>query len=1305
MSYLPAILSVIFSKGRILHIRGEPLLQIKHISKKYKTGDYTQQALSDVSLNLRDNEFVAILGPSGSGKTTLLNIIGGLDRYDSGDLIINGVSTKKYKDRDWDAYRNHTIGFVFQSYNLIMHQSVLANVELALTISGISGSERRKRAEDALRKVGLGQQMHKKPNQMSGGQMQRVAIARALVNNPDIVLADEPTGALDSDTSVQIMNLLQEVAQDRLVVMVTHNPELAKQYATRIVRIRDGRLEADSNPYPVEEEEKEPVHKRLGKASMSFLTALQLSFNNLKTKKARTILVAVAGSIGIIGIALILSLSHGVNRYINEQEEATLAEYPLQIEKTGYDLNSIMRGQNGSTSPSGSSDSSSSKHKKGSSSSKSRKNETVSVMNVASSLFTKMSNNDLKSLKSFLSSKKSGIRPYVNAIEYSYDVTPQIYLYDKDNSKSLMEKDKDYIQVNPNHVFTDTLSDLGQSQMTSIVNNALSSNLFSALPEDKALYEKQYTVKAGHWPKNDQELVLVLSNEGRVSDLLLYAMGLKDESELTSLMRGYVDELKTQISPDSATVSSQETESQSSVSRNDNSSKPSNEKKESFTYRDFLGRTFRLVQNSDFYAYDSQYGIWTDKSDNKAYMDQLVKNGKKLKIVGIVQPKSESGQSILNQGICYPQALVKDIMKKAAGSDIVKAQLADPGKNVLTGKSFSDDSAQNQLDLSKLFTVDTNALQKAFQVNPDQLGSVSANGMSGDLSSLLGSASSGKGGDSEAIKKALSGLDLKSLGLDPSSMNLQDLGNLIDADSLAKSLPSLTDVDLNQLLSGVKITATQDQIENLFKDLLSGYMTYAAKDPSTDYTKLTDAVEDYLKDDAARSILISQVKQLIYQKAGSAMDLEDVRSVLEKALGGYETYVRDQDLDPNDFSENLQKYLSDEGTQSYLKEAQTIIEEKIRALKITNEDVQTIASALLNGYQGYAKEKNLPDPSNFSASLSGYLQSGAVQKELGQAASSMINTDEVQKAVASALQSTMQSVAANIGTQISSAVSKIMEQAMTQIASQLQNTISQAIQSIMQNLMKQMQSQIGNMFHLDPSVFANAIKMNLTPDEMQELLTSLLSGNTSASYDKNLASFGYADPDSPSEISIYAKDFAAKNHVSDILKKYNEDMKKAGQDEKVITYTDLMASMMSSVTNIVNTITYVLVAFVAISLVVSSIMIGVITYISVLERRKEIGILRAIGASKHNIAQVFNAETFITGLLAGLIGIGVTLALIPVANYAIHRVTGRMEVNASLPPLAAILLIALSIFLTLMSGLIPAGKASRSDPVKALRTE
>ena len=692
------------------------MLQVKNIYKEYKTGNLVQKALDGVSLNLRDNEFVAILGPSGSGKTTLLNIIGGLDRYDSGDMIINGISTKKYKDRDWDSYRNHTIGFVFQSYNLIPHQTVLSNVELALTISGISKAERKERAKKALEQVGLGNQGHKKPNQMSGGQMQRVAIARALINNPDILLADEPTGALDSETSVQVMELLKEVAKDRLVVMVTHNPELAKEYATRIVELRDGVIRSDSNKYVVKEDELEaPRHENMGKSSMSFLTALSLSFNNLKIKKARTILTSFAGSIGIIGISLILSLSNGVNEYIKTIEEDTLSEYPLQIQSSGIDLTSMLVEETQDNNQ------------------KEDDEAKIQVAQMITNMFSKIGSNDLASLKTYLDQGNSGVDKYTNSIEYSYNAVPQIY-------SSNTEKIR---QVNPDKSF----SALGLGSSTSsnsMMSMMMSTDVFYQMPSNSKLYEDQYDVKAGRWPKKYNECVLVLTGSGKISDLMLYTLGLRDYDELDEMIRQFASEEEV-TTPDDI---------------------------KSYDYDDVLGTKFKLVDSSNCYVYDETYGVYRDKTDDEAYMRELINNSEDLTIVGVVQPSDGASATMLNSGIGYPASLTTHVIEQASLSEIVKKQLADPNINVFTGQSFENEENEQKFDMQSLFTVDTEMLKKAFTI------------------------------DQNKLKIDPSGLDLSNISLD------------------FNSLPA---INMDNFFSNIKIEFSNDQFTSLMQTLVTDF--------------------------------------------------------------------------------------------------------------------------------------------------------------------------------------------------------------------------------------------------------------------------------------------------------------------------------------------------------------------------------------------------------------------------------------------------------------------------------------------------
>ncbi len=1266
------------------------MLQIEHIKKDYKTGDHIQHALNDVSLNLRDNEFVAILGPSGSGKTTLLNVIGGLDRYDSGDLIINGVSTKKYKDRDWDAYRNHTIGFVFQSYNLIMHQSVLANVELALTISGISGSKRREMAENALRKVGLGEHMHKRPGQMSGGQMQRVAIARALVNNPDIVLADEPTGALDSETSVQIMDLLQEVAKDRLVVMVTHNPELAKAYATRTVTIKDGQVIGDTDPFiPDRGQVKPPVHKRLGKASMSFATALALSFNNLKTKKARTLLVAFAGSIGIIGIALILSLSNGVNQYIKNQEEETLSEYPLQLQQTGFSLSSLLTSGTVMSASSGSE----------------ADDGEILVMDVVEQMFGDVDVNDLKEIKAYIEDNSETFEPYVNAIEYLYNITPQIYL----------EEEEDVLQVNPSDLISSITG--GSSLLTSMMGSSSGMDIFYQLPASSSLYQESYELMAGEWPDDSSDLVLVLSEGSRISDLVPYVLNMKDQEELQETL-GTLSGSSTGTSGNSSgeavteaaeedtdssllTVDEAASEEGISESLTEGGEKVTGEKtdddaQDTYTYDDFLGMEFKLVNNCDLYAYDDEYEVWMDKSDNEEYIRELVSEGKTLHITGIIAPKEGSNATLLSQGIGYTADLTQEIMLEAADSEVVQAQLADPDTNIFTGSAFGD--TDSDIDLSKLFSVDESS-----------------------ISDLMGGAFSGLG--SLDLSSALSGMDfsdmdmgdmdMSDLGLDGSSF---DFSKMLDADTLSKILPSYTNEEIAALLDQILVDKTREEwlawFNGLFTDVLNGYTTYIGTDTTADVQNLGSKVKEYLGTQGARDILTAQIQSILASQTQNLISEEELRSFAKDIMEGFVTYLTQNPSALPDMSSlssaagimSAVSQLTDQ-FESYLKGADEItslqetLSSRLSQITVTDEQIQSLADALYNGYDAWAKETDSPQVDVIGTKLLEYLGTTEGQQVLLTRAKELINEEALTKAVSDTLSSVTSQLAQTLQTQISKVLTKVMKSIMKQITSSLTSAMSSVASQLSGSL-----SGLSGLFNMDMSALGDMISMNMSADEIQELLSSLLSGGQD-SLDNNLASLGYADPDSPTEIDLYPVDFDAKSELEGLIDAYNDMQTAAGHEEKVISYTDLVATMMSSVTRIVNTISYVLIAFVAISLVVSSIMIGVITYISVLERRKEIGILRAIGASKRNISQVFNAETFITGLLAGAIGIGLTEILTVPINLVIARVIGGEGVRAQLPALSGAVLILLSVVLTMIAGLIPSGKAAKSDPVTALRSD
>ena len=1100
------------------------MLQLNHIKKEYKTGDLVQKALDDVSLNLRDNEFVAILGPSGSGKTTLLNVIGGLDRYDSGDLIINGISTKKYTDRDWDSYRNHTIGFVFQSYNLIPHQTVLSNVELALTISGISGAERRSRATKALEQVGLGDQLHKHPSEMSGGQMQRVAIARALVNNPDILLADEPTGALDSDTSIQVMELLKEVAKDRLVVMVTHNPELAEQYATRIVRLRDGVIQSDTAPFtPDDSAQVPPVHKNLGRSSMSPLTALALSFNNLLTKKTRTLLTAFAGSIGIIGIALILSLSAGVSNYIQEMERSTLSEYPLQLSTTGVDLAALLDPESYTSAVADNTN-------VGTTSASSTPEGMVTVRELLSQLTEDNSSvNDLASLKKYLDSDECTISEDAASIEYTYGTVPLIYRQNKDGTVRQIFPDSSLSALN------NTTSAAG------IVSSMTNQSVFTEMAEEPSLYEDQYDVKAGRWPESYNEAVLVLNSDGSISDYALYILGIEDDSVMMRFLQEYAKNKNTQAPTGYGT----------------------------YPYDTFVGLKYKIVTNSDYYVYDEERQIWRNRSDDEAYVEQLVENSPDLTIVGVVQPRADASSTILPIGVAYTHALTNYAIDHAAESEVVKQQLADPEVNVLTGERFDADQRKTDLDISSLFSVDTDMLKDAFQFDASKLqfnlsGAFDLQDGSFDFSSIL---------DPSAFQLDLSDLDL-------SDIDMSDV-----------ELPDMNALDLSQLFADMDLSVSEDALQSLMKKIMNGYKRYIIGNGILNLDKI--GFSSYMESD--------QFKQLLSESMGDLLDTTGLQEQFTASL-----------------QQNLQGIMT-----SYL--------------------------------QSYSEQ---------------------LSQKLGEA---------LQTKLTAAIQTQM---------------STVMQQLMTQLTTQF----SQQIQSAIQNNIAQLSSQVEDALKIDPTVFQSAVQVNMSTDDLVDLVKMNLQSSTT-SYGSVLGALGYSDYAKPGSIWIYPKSFEAKNRIVDSLNAYNAAMRAQGEEDKVIVFSDTVGTLMSAVTRIVDMVSNVLVAFVAISLAVSSIMIGVITYISVLERRKEIGILRAIGASKHNVSEVFNAETFIIGMCSGVIGVGLCLLLLIPGNMLIHSIAGTTSVTAVLPPKAALILIVLATLLTILGGLIPARSAAKCNPVTALRSE
>ena len=1162
------------------------MLQIRDIHKEYKTGSLVQKALDGVSLNLRDNEFVAILGPSGSGKTTLLNIIGGLDRYDNGDLIINGVSTKRYKDRDWDSYRNHTIGFVFQSYNLIPHQTVLSNVELALTISGISGKERRQKALDALDKVGLREQAHKKPNQMSGGQMQRVAIARALVNDPDILLADEPTGALDTETSIQVMDLLKEVAKDRLVVMVTHNPELAEEYATRIVKLKDGKITADSDPFEPElkEDALTPVHKNLGKASMSFFTALALSFNNLWTKKTRTILVAFAGSIGIIGIALILSLSNGINTYIDKIEAQTLSQYPLSIERSSISFMSMMMVSTETWEPA-------------------KEGEVTEVPSVSQILST-VRTNDLISLRTYFDNEKKEIYDLTNGIEYSYSIEPQIFRF---------EKNGEFRQINPNNDF----ASMGLSS-SSVFTSAYSMNVFFEMPENESLYINQYNVKAGRWPQNSNEAVLVLTSNGAVSDYIIYAFGLRDTAELDKMVRDFSNGIEV--------VSDQE--------------------HYTWHYEDFMGKTFKVVPAYEFYKYDEKQKVYTDMRNSNDYMRSLLKKSQDLKIVGIIQPKENQDILMLNSGIYYGKDLKEELRAKAEDADIVKKQLADREVNVLTGERFDEQESDFKMD--DLFSIDEDAIRDAFKFDEDKLKF-----------------------DKDAFGD-MSGIDF--------------------AGALKGSMPSLSEDQLKSILKGVDFKVNTEKLLKGMGDIFNDYMDYAKDDPSTDYAKLPDAMAAFISSSEGSAVLRQQLIKLINDSGIADIDPQLANKALTAITDGFAEYALANGMDLSDqsrYPEYYRTYLASAEGKKILDEQSAMISKEITdKVKITPKQAQGVAQALLDAYSKHASENNLPDPKALEGSLKKYLGSDRAKKIITETITGSVNIDEITKTVAKNVNGMTSKMASQLAKGIEKAIKMVVERLASNMTKALKDTFSD----------------FGSALSVDQDAFAKAFQFNMGEDEMKSFMSELMGGSV-ASAEGNLSAFGYCDAEDLQSITIFPKDFESKDQITTIIKDYNKMVEDKGEDDKSITYTDIVGALMKSVTKIINTISYVLIAFVAISLVVSSIMIGVITYISVLERRKEIGILRAMGASKRNVADVFNAETMITGFLAGLFGVGISLfSLIPI-NSLIHKLAESNEVSAAMPWAAAVILVLLSVVLTLIGGLIPSKTASRQDPVTALRTE
>lgn len=972
------------------------MLKLKEIKKDYLSGESTVHALKGINLEFRENEFVAILGHSGCGKTTLLNIIGGLDQYTSGDLIINGKSTKNFTDADWDAYRNHSIGFVFQSYNLIPHQTVLSNVELALTLSGVAPAERRAKAIDALTKVGLGDQINKKPNQMSGGQMQRVAIARALVNDPDILLADEPTGALDSDTSVQIMDILKEISKDKLIIMVTHNPELATSYASRIIRLKDGVITDDSAPFTSTEEDV-PTSTQTRRTSMSFLTALSLSINNLLTKKARTILTAFAGSIGIIGIALIMSLSNGIQSYIDKVQKDTLSSYPITIQAESMDMTSMMTSLMGVHAKS-----STNKHDKDAVYA-----STIMYDMMNSMLSADVETNNLQAFKKYLEDENSEISQYINSIQYSYDFDLNIYAEDVDGNivkTDIMELLQNTMSLLYGGDYSSYFDSYGQMySFAEVWQEMLPAEDGSSV---NPLLKEQYDLLYGKWPESYDEAILIVDQNNEISDLVLYAMGLKSNDSIADNMQSFV--------------------SQETVET----------KAESWTYEDICGKTFKYIFPADKYKLDEATGEYIDLTEDELGLKTLYNNGMDIKIVGVIRQNEDALSGMLSGSIGYTHALVEHIMHEAEAKELVKKQLADPENDVFSGLPYLD----NEDD----------------KIN--------------------------------AVKKS---------------------------DAAREYIANATDEEIADIYIEYMSEPDDDYLDEMIDEQMEGTTRTDIEKMVLDYYPEYASMLDQMDDD----MLFDYVGQMIGEQ------VKEQYAIQMKAL------------------------------YSNLSDAQLV--EDFNLLSLEEDDYVWIYD---NAMPPVYSETTLKD---------------------------------------------------------------------------------------------------------------------------------------------NLKKLGYFDLESPSTINIYASTFEDKDSIADAISHYNDSV----DEDDQISYTDVVALLMSSITTIINVISYVLIAFVAISLVVSSIMIGIITYISVLERTKEIGILRAIGASKKDVSMVFNAETFIIGFTAGAIGIIMTLLLNIPINIIVHDLTGIYSLNSTLPWVGAVGLVLISVLLTFIAGLIPSGLAAKKDPVEALRTE
>ncbi len=1195
------------------------MLQIKDIRKQYVTGDLVQTALDGVSLTLRDNEFVAILGPSGSGKTTLLNVIGGLDRYDSGDLIINGISTRKYSARDWDSYRNHTIGFVFQSYNLIPHQTVLANVELALTISGISRGERKKRAAKALQDVGLGDQLHKRPNQMSGGQMQRVAIARALVNNPDILLADEPTGALDSETSVQIMELLKEVAKDRLVVMVTHNPELAYEYANRIVRVKDGKLIDDTNPYAVEDTLAPPKHKNMGKASMSWFTALSLSFNNLRTKKARTLLTAFAGSIGIIGIALIMSLSTGFQAYIDQIQEDTLSNYPLTIQSETADMSAAMMAF-------GSAMAQAAEAEEG----------VVVEQPMISQMFAQIGDNDLGSFKAHLEANYDSISHTINDVRYSYGIKPLIYREETEDT---------ILQVNPGTLF-------GAITGNAMMSAYMDSDLFREMIDNVAMLDTQYDVLRGRWPERYDELIIVLQDPSQFSDYMAYTLGLKDPAGLNEMiakvMRGEEVEAEKLTDP------------------------------MEWTYDELMSLRFRLVPASGKYRYNEEYNVWEDMSSDKAYMRDQIEDGVPLTIVGIVCAKDGVSSTALSPGVAYTNALTRYVIDQACASDIVTMQQADPAVDVFTGKEFGAEDTETELRFEDMISIDENAISSAFGMNisTDAILQLLNNYMAGFADSIQQSTVPAQTDFNNALL-SLAGDMLRSHIAAKGDAGTARL-YLMDAEAMVEEY--LASGNASAIIQPLvtQYGRPQEEYVTVFRPLLlamvTGYISENLDTDSVSYTVIP--VQEPASLEAPQESVPAETEPAATEPPATTPVETEPAATEPPATTPVETEPAATELPATTPVETEPPATRPPETQPDQTETEPVVTEPLPT-EPAQEETEPAEST------DPTQSTESPDPTEPSEETQPQEPSVDPMQYFA-----LISADEVDGVVAGFLENS-----------VVKGASGVMATRMSESA------IRAAIQYKLSGFTNVIAGYFGNAFYVNEEQLAAAFQFNMSEEDLMRLMNTMSASSKESSAVTNLQALGYADLAEPTMISIYLKDFEGKEEFLAFLDGYNADMEAAGKEDQVISYTDMTGILMSSVSTIINSVTYVLIAFVAVSLIVSSIMIGIITLISVQERTKEIGILRAIGASKRNISQVFNAETFIVGLCSGIIGVGMTLLLNVPINMIIHELTGTTDINAQLPAVSGAVLVMLSMVLTLIGGLIPSRKAAKKDPVIALRSE